>query len=353
MIARKAKLGPIGHDASQGGEHDSAVDPALATLGHDEALALFLAVMAEEGAAGTYPAARLLADWLRQHPEGSAQLLQDLRAGAIDTRARASLFLALQLAGDDASRDVLVEATAATDLAAMDRARAAVALADHGEPTQEAADALLAQVRAGDSADVANVSLLGLGRMTARAPEGSPLRSELRASLSEELESATDIHQEIAVIAALGNTRDATFEDALEDRLHADDARARAHAAHALAHMPAERARPRLVEQLESEGSTEVLTSILRSLRGIDGQPGSEATRSLTPSELALCARLLATSQDVDVRAGAIEWLGRSADQREARAVLAGHFPNEPVMQLKQRIGAFVSAAELRDSAAR
>lgn len=327
---------------------DAPVDPALAALGHEEALALFLERMRAEGAAGTYPAARLLADWLRAHPEGSAQLLADLRAGAIDAHAHAALFLALQLVGDEASRAVLVEATLAADLAEVDRARAAVALADHGEPTREAADVLLAQVREGESPDVANVSLLGLGRMAGRAEEGSALREELRATLRDELERAADVHDEIAVVEALGNTRDASFEGALEERLHADDARVRAHAAHALEHMPAERARPRLVEQLEGESSSEVRMAILRSLRGIDGEPGRESGPRLDARELELAARLLATSDDAAVRAGVIDWLGRSAEQPEARAVLAAHFPSEPVLQLKQRIGAFVSAAELR-----
>ncbi len=92
-------------DASQ-----PAVDPAMAALDHETVRSRFLALFQESGRSAVYPAARLLAAWLQAHPDESGLLLSDLREGAIDPEAHSALFLALELAGTDASRGVLAEA---------------------------------------------------------------------------------------------------------------------------------------------------------------------------------------------------------------------------------------------------
>ncbi|KFA90471.1 hypothetical protein Q664_28185 [Archangium violaceum Cb vi76] len=321
------------------------VDPALASLDPDAARARFLAFFLEGGKSAVFPAARFLAGWLRAHPRESALLLADLRRGAIDEVAHSALFLALELAGTEQSRQVLADALVSGDLSALDRSRAASALADHGEPSRRAADLLLTQVRASDSPMVANVSLLGLGSMARRTRPGDPLRAELHTALRGELERATGSNEELAVLDAIGNSGDDAFGAELDERLRTGQPALRGRAAEALGHLSPEVARPLLVSQLESESSARVSTAILRSLSKM--APGTEL--ELTRDELALAGRRLASASSPEERAAVIDWVGRARGQLEARRVLAAHFPQEPNVHLQQRIGAFVTPRELRE----
>ncbi|MBN1204079.1 MAG: HEAT repeat domain-containing protein [Myxococcaceae bacterium] len=320
-------------------------DPTLAALDHGAARARFLAFFIEGGQSAVFPAARFLAGWLRAHPEESALLLADLRRGAIDEAAHSALFLAFELAGTDQSRQVLADALVSRELSALDRSRAASALADHGEPSRRAADLLLTQARESESPMVANVSLLGVGSMAGRTRPGDPLRDELRAALRGELDRATGGNEELAVLDALGNSGDDAFGPALDERLRTGRPALRVRAAEALGHLSPDVARPLLVSQLENEPSSRVSTAILRSLSRM--APATEL--DLTRAELALAGRKLATSSGVEERAAVIEWVGRARRQLEARRVLAAHFHKEPNVHLQQRIGAFVTPSELRE----
>ncbi|WIG98006.1 HEAT repeat domain-containing protein [Myxococcus sp. SDU36] len=323
----------------------SPVDTRLAALDAGAARSRFLAFFGEGGKNAVFPAARFLAGWLRAHPEESALLLTDLRRGAIDETARSAFFLAFELAGTEQSRQVLADALVSRDLSALDRSRAASALADHGEPSRQAADLLLAQARGSDSAMVANVSLLGLGSMAGRTRPGDPLRDELHAALREELVRAAGSNDELAVLDAIGNSGDDAFRTELDERLRTGAPALRGRAAEALGRLSPEVTRPLLVSQLEREPSPGVSTTILRSLSHL--APGAEL--DLTGAELALAGQKLASASSVEERAGVIEWVGRARGQREARRVLAAHFPREPSVHLQQRIGAFVTPSELRE----
>lgn len=322
---------------------NAAPDPALAGVAHDAALARFNAFLQKSGKSGIYPAARYLADWLRAHPEESGRLLADLKSGAVDKAAHSALFLALELAGTTASRGVLADALVDAQLSEVNRARAAAALADHGEPTGAAAKALLDAAHAPGSPMVASASLLGLGRLAGRTHEGDPLRAELRSTLDAELARAKTDDAAIVVVDALGNSGDAAFAPALDTRLRTGRPALRAHAAEALGHLPADVARPRLLAQLKTEASTGVSTAIVRSLAQLKGDLGQ--------AEIALAAQKLATSTSADERAAVIDWLGSAHDQAGARQVLAAHFAMEPSVALKQRIGTFVTPAELHAAA--
>ncbi|NOJ94889.1 hypothetical protein HMI51_18365 [Corallococcus coralloides] len=323
----------------------SPVDAEVAALDADAARARFLAFFGKGGKGAVFPAARFLAGWLRAHPEEGAALLTDLRRGAIAESAHAAFFLAFELAGTAQSRQVLADALVSRDLPALDRGRAASALADHGEPSREVAELLLTQARESDSPMVANVSLLGLGSMAGRTRPGDPLRDELHAALRDELARAAGSHDELAVLDAMGNSGDDAFRAELDERLKAGAPALRGRAAEALGHLSSEVGRPLLVAQLEREPSPGVSTTILRSLTHL--APG--AALDLTEAELALAGRKLASSPSEDERAGLIEWVGRARGQREARRVLAAHFPREPNVHLQQRIGAFVTPGELRE----
>lgn len=319
------------------------IDPELAALDRDEVLAQFLARFAAEGRSASFGAARSLAAWLRAHPEETPALLAALRDGDLDPIAHASLFLALELAGTDASREALTEALVDAELTDLNRSRAAVALANHGVPSRASADALLAQARGDASGMVSSVSLLGVGTMARRAGD-APLRGELREALTAELERTTGAREEAVAIDALGNARDDAFATTLDERLHGERPELRAHAADAIGKLSPEVARPLLTDRLETESDPAVATAILRSL----GRLG-DASGTLSPDQLALAARRLGDTPREDERSAWIEWLGSARTQREARVVLARHFPVEPSARLQQRIGAFVPANELRE----
>lgn len=321
------------------------VDAALAALDSGAARARFLAFVREGGKSAVFPAARFLAGWLRAHPGESALLLADLRRGAIDEAAHSALFLAFELAGTEQSRQVLADALVSRELSELDRSRAASALADHGDPSRQAADLLLRQARESDSPMVANVSLLGLGSMAGRTRPGDPLREELHAALRGELEHAAGSNEELAVLDAIGNSGDDSFRAELDERLRTGSPALRGRAAEALGHLSPEVARPLLVSQLESEPSSTVSTAILRSLSHM--APGAEL--DLTLAELAVAGKKLAGSSSMEERAAVIDWVGRARGQPEARRVLAAHFPQEPNVHLQQRIGAFVTPSELRE----
>ncbi len=321
------------------------VDPALMALDASTARERFLAFFRQEGKSAVFPAARFLAGWLRAHPHQSALLLADLRRGAIDEAAHSAVFLAFELAGTEQSRQGLSDALVSRDLSELDRSRAASALADHGDPSRQAADLLLTQVRESDSPMVANVSLLGLGSMAGRTRPGDPWREELRTALRGELERAAGRNEELAVLDALGNSGDDAFRVELGERLRKGAPALRGRAAEALGHLSPEVARPLLVSQLESETSPKVSAAILRSLSRM--AQGTEL--GLTQAELSLAGQKLANSSNAEERAAVIEWVGRARGQPDARRVLAAHFPQEPNVRLQQRIGAFVAPDELRE----
>ncbi len=321
-------------------------DPAaaFARLDHEAARAQFLTLLHDGGRRAIFPAARFLAGWLRAHPEETAKLLADLRRGEIDASAHSALFLAFELAGTGESRQVLAEALVDRQVAPLDRARAASALADHGDPSRQAAELLLAEARNSDSDMVANVSVLGVGSMAGRTAEGDPLRAELRTAMREELARAAGTDAELTLVDALGNSGDDAFAPALDERLRADRPALRAHAAEALGRLSPETARPLLLDQLGRETDAGVRTAIVRSL----GRTAPSAALELTQDELALAARILASAESVEERTAVIDWLGRARQQHDARALLAVHFHREPNVRLQQRIGAFVPAGELR-----
>jgi HEAT repeat protein len=329
-----------GDAAASASDEPAASEPTRTAVDYAAARARFHGFLLEAGKQGIYAASRYLAAWLRANPQQSERLLTDLKSGAIAEQAHSALFLAFELAGTKESRQALSEALGDPGLSELNRARAATALADHGEPTREAADLLLTRARSSDSSLVASTSLLGLGRLAARTGDAEPLKGNIRRSLEAELTLAHSDEATITAIDALGNSRDGAFAPALGERLGSGSAGVRAHAAEALGRLPSEVARPRLIAQFRTEESPRVVTAIARSLGAMPG--------NLTDAELTLVAGRLSSSTSVDERAALIDWLGGARDQAAARQVLAAHFAAESSTKLQQRIGTFVATADLR-----
>jgi hypothetical protein len=314
-------------------EDDRLIDAQMAQVSYDEALETFLAHF---GGADdrSYAAARQLAAWLRAHPDQAHGLIDALRAGAIADAARPALFLGLELSGTEAARDALAVALEDPQLRAVDRARAASALSDIGEPTRGTAELLLAQAQADDM--VASVSVLGLGSMARRGDDD--LKTYVRASLEQELIAAVDESKTRVILDAMGNTGDPAFADDLEAHLGADNAATRQHAAQALGRLDPGEAGPRLLSRLGRETDPSVSAAIVGAYRG---PPTADA--------IALMSDKLAASTSTAERAALIGWLGSaSRTEPDAQSRLVAHLHQETDSRLMQQIGTFVPAAELR-----
>ena len=317
-------------------ERDRQIVAAHAERSYDEALDAFLARFAGGGKDHSYAAARELAGWLKSHPEGAQQLAAALRAGEIDGPARPALFLGLELSGTPEARGALSDLFVDGQLAAADRARAALALADIGEPTVDTAELLLARAQADEDALVSNVSLLGLGTMAKRSDEGE-LRSFVRDSLDDALAAASDEGEARVLLDAMGNSGDSAFADVLESHLGVESPTTREHAARALGRLDPAEAGPRLLKQLEAEADPEVSAAIVAAYRG-----------PATTDAIATMADKLEDSSSATERAALINWLG-TASSREpaAQRRLVAHAKRETDARLLQQIGAYVPAAEL------
>jgi hypothetical protein len=316
-------------------ERDRPVDPRVAQMSYEEALQAFLARF---GGADqpSYAAARSLAAWLRAHPEAAHRLIAAVRADAVDEAARPALFLALELSGTESARDALSDALADPRLRALDRARAASALSDIGEPTRNTAELLLAHAQNEGDDMVANVSLLGLGNMSRRSGDDE-LRTYVRASLEKELATAGDA-QALVVLDAMGNTGDPALADALASHIDAESAATRQHAAEALGRLDPAATGPRLLDRLREETDPAVGAAIVRAM---NGPPTADA--------IELMSDRLAASTSLAERSAIIAWLGAASRTRpEARGLLAAHVRGETNARLVQQIGAFVPASELR-----
>lgn len=318
-------------------ERKPSVDAQWTRMTYEEALKVFLAHFDRPGDV-SYAAARDLAAWLKAHPEGAGRVVAALKAGTIKEAARPALFLGLELSGTPAARDALSTVLADSRVRAVDRARAASALSDIGEPTKATAELLLAQAQNNRDDMVANVSLLGLGSMARRSGDDDQFRDYVHASLDQELAAAVDDSQTHLVLDAMGNSGDTTFADELETQLGAENASTRQHAAEALGRLDPSEAGPRLLARLEEETDPTVRTAIVGAMRGT---PTAEA--------VTLMAAKLATSPSIPERAAIIAWLGAASRERpEARAHLVAHFHKETSIQLLQLIGTFVPAGALR-----
>lgn len=317
-------------------ERDRPAAPEVLAMSYQDALAAFLARFGGSDDP-SYAAARALAAWLKAHPEAARDLVDAVRTGAIDERARPALFLALELSGTDTARDALSDALGDPQLRGLDRARAASALSDLGAPTQATADRLLAEARDGDDVMVASVSLLGVGGMAKRSDDPS-LRGHIRGELERELAGAGGDMRTHIVLDAMGNTGDPALVDAIAPHIDADLPATRQHAAEALGRLDPEAAAPRLLDRLRSETDPDVGAAIVKAMHGAP-----------TDDAVALMSDRLTASTSRPERSALIDWLGAASRTRpDARALLASHVRGETDARLVQQIGAYLPASELR-----
>ncbi len=315
--------------------------PEVVAWSVGDALKRFEAVYRQTAKGDAYAAALLLAEWLRAHPEGAAALLAQVRAGAIAELLRPALFLALEQCGTPEARAALSSALGDHALTEMDRARASSALSDVPTPTRESAQALVAAARSDASKLVASTSVRALGHLVGRADTLTPaLRGELAEALRVELVNAQNDSRVVDVIDAIGNTGDARFTGQVAPRLADASPSMREHAVRSLRQMPAADAAPLLLERLGQEADPAVRAAIVETLLTLGVRDEPTMTRA---------GQWLATEPAPAVRAALVRWLGAAAAELPvAKAALVAQFRREPVPQVLQLIGQYVSADELR-----
>ncbi|NVB37405.1 HEAT repeat domain-containing protein [Pseudenhygromyxa sp. WMMC2535] len=321
-------------------ERERMVDAEMADVAYAEALDAFLGRFAADADAElgdpSYAAARELAAWIRNHEDGPQLLADALRDGSIDAAARPALFLALELSGTDAARGTLSELLVDPRLDSFDRARAASALADIGEPSLDTASLLFAQTQGQADPIVANVSVLGLGSMAKRSGDGE-VRSFVQESLDGALNAALDEGEARVLLDAMGNSGDVAFADTLESHLEAESPATRQHAAKALGRLDPAEAGPRLLQRLGDESDPAVGAAIVSAYRG----PASA-------NAIATMSARLEHSSSVSERAAIIHWLGNaSLSEPAAQRKLVAHVGRERNAQLLQQIGSYIPAAEM------
>ena len=292
-----------------------------------------------QGPSHSYAASRLLAGYLRSHPDQAHRLVADIRAGIIAPELRPAAFLALEMAGTAESIGALTDALEDPHMVELDRARAALALSEAGSPTMATAETLRLAAHDSDSEMVASVGLLALGSLGARAEAvDSEVLASVRTSLQEALESAPTEARRLVALDAIGNAADPAFLEPLTDELFDGRSSVRAHAAEALRRSAFVSAGPLLQERLAVETDPRVQIAMIGTLRHL-GPPDGSA--------IALASDLLAGADSPQVRAALIGWLGGASHAAPAREALVAHFRVERDVDLLQLIGKFLPVSAL------
>ena len=280
-----------------------------------------------------FDAALEMAAWLKKHPEDVDLLVAELRGQMADD-ARPTAFLALQLSGLNNAREALSDMVFDATMSQGDQSRAASALADLGTPSQDVAELLLSRAMIKDLAG--NASLLGAGSMVARSDDPA-LRQYIMQSLQQQLVGTADQSERLILIDSMGNTGDAAFVDVLSHELSAESTATRRRAADAISRLPAEQARPALLDALVLESDPQVSTALIDALKHAGA----------TSPELVDVLEKRINSSDANQRAATIDLLGSQQTER-AQQLLIAQYKRETDAQLKMQIGRYVPAKALR-----
>jgi len=280
-----------------------------------------------------FDAALEMAAWLKKHPEDVDLLVAELRGQMADD-ARPTAFLALQLSGLNNAREALSDMMFDTTMSQGDQSRAASALADLGTPRQDVAELLLSRAMIKDIGG--NASLLGAGSMVARSTDPA-LRQYIMQSLQQQLVDASDQSERLILIDSMGNTGDATFVEVLSHELSAESEATRRRAADAISRLPAEQARPALLDALVQESDPQVSTALIDALK----HAGATSPELLDVLEKRI------SSSDTNQRAATIDLLGAQQTER-AQQLLITQYKRETDAHIKMQIGRYVPAKALR-----
>ncbi|KIG19308.1 hypothetical protein DB30_03864 [Enhygromyxa salina] len=280
----------------------------------------------------TMSQARSLAGLIAAHPSLADDLVARLEGDALGEVARSSIFWVLELAATDHARAHLTSLVDAP--LPNDRIRAAVALSG-AAPTLDVGQRLLDMYYEDQEPTAATAGLLALGVVGASGDASA--QRFARESIGAVFEDAQTQDERLAALSAMGNTGDPEFMPQLALSLHDEDPSVRGTAAEAMRHL-GDDARPHLQAALETEVEPGAAKSVMRTLREI-GPP--------RPDDLGWASERLDAAPSVAVRGELIAWLAADPTA-EGSAILIERFHAEPSSALRQLIGRYVPASELR-----
>jgi len=280
----------------------------------------------------TLSQARSVAGLIAAHPSLADDLVARLEGDELGEVARSSIFWTLELAATDHARAHLTSLVGSP--LTNDRIRAAVALSG-AAPTIEVGRHLLQMYNEDSEPTAATAGLLALGVVGAKGDESA--QRFARESIGAAFNDAQTHRETLAALAAMGNTGDPEFMPQLAQSLHDDNPSVRGKAAEAMRHL-GDDARPHLQAALEVEVEPKTAKSVMHTLREI-GPP--------RPDDLGWAAQRLEAASSVAVRGELITWLAAN-QTAESSTILVERFHAEPSSELRQLIGRYVPASELR-----
>ncbi len=258
---------------------------------------------------------------------------------------KAHAFYALEAAGTEEAKGVLLGALDDLELDYGDRTRAAVALADVANPTDEVVQALASasQWQAGDEkddglADFQNTALLALGKMVSSTAEAHPALSEAaKTEILGKLAQADVPLRLGAAVAAVGNTDDVAMWSEIAQQLDHDNAYIRITAATSAGQLQPPGIWQTMLGKLGTETDPSVRLAMLKSLL----QAG------LVPEgEVAGVIALMQSEADPKTRVLLVKLLGMLEDNAIAKAALVEQLKGEKDMIVLVEIGKYVDAAK-------
>ncbi len=220
-------------------------DPPLAmkTMPLEVALAEYTSIM-RSGADGVVAkGADYLALYLRARPAMAFELIRMLQRQAIPADLESTIYLGLELAGTPEAHDALIEGLS-DDHVSRNRSRAAAALPDISEPSIKTLQALTETARNAESESpddtrlVRNSATFAIGTLEQRTRTSDPaLAQQALATLRGTLSTASGDQQQVAALAAIGNSGNPALLTDVMPLLKANERLVRAHAVQAMGHM--------------------------------------------------------------------------------------------------------------------
>lgn len=212
-------------------------------------------------------------------PELVAEIPGRLKLGEANLDASAVLIYALEDIDTTETQAALVSIHADRGQRHMDRLRAAVSLGSVKVPTEASLASLWAAAERWsdpESVDVANTSLLALGRAGRSLREAwDPRHERVRDDLLRRLRSTPRRSERAMTLKALGNLRDLTLGGEISNYLVDESAPVRATSAQALGMLGDATHRELLVELLPEEVHGAVRCARVEALRQIPADPQS------------------------------------------------------------------------------
>lgn len=265
----------------------------------------------------------LMRDWVRAHPEQIPGLLQALKEGRFEARqAEPALFFAMALADLPEARQALLGMLGDTTFSALNRSRAAAALAD-GDRLPDGYLAEMTRLSKGDGSGTAEEQtavtsmnpILGMvaSRQKSRNPE---VAKAAKKALLEQLDPKAEPWRLNSVLSGVGNVRDDSIVEPLTPFLANEDAEIRATAAYALRGVSPEKAQGLYGPTLQQEKEASVRHSLVQAYvdQAVDARSGP------TPQVVEASIQALDTETDSKVVRQLVNLLGLASQRGDVSA---------------------------------